>query len=123
MFGSVVRSFVRPGRRPARGRLRLAVEALDERITPSIDQQFDPVALGGSTLSTSEGWFNFTGEAAQSFTVGATGVLSEVDLYIYRATGNTGDLVLDIRATDANGIPTTAAGQQLLTTSVPASAV
>src|SRR3954453_17438281 len=111
MFGSAVRNLVRPGHRPARGRRPLAVEGLDERITPSVDQVFDPAAMGGVTLSTNVGYYNTTAEAAQTFAVGASGTLTEVDLYLYRFSGTIGDLIVDIRGTQANGLPTAAAGE------------
>lgn len=81
------------------------------------------MAFGGWNLSTSVAYFNFTSEAAQTFTVGITGTLTEVDLFAYRFSGSIGDLIVDIRGTQANGLPTTGAGQELLTTTVPASSV
>src|SRR6476469_10984378 len=124
MFGSVVRNLVRPGRRPARGRRLLSVESLDERITPSIDQVYDPT---GRTVFVSAGLgsINTDQQRAQTFTVGRTGVLSEVDVYVFRFFHNTdhGDLILDLRALQADGRPTSNAGGELLSVTIPATSV
>src|SRR5262249_36628157 len=65
--------------------------------------------------------FNATSEAAQTFTVGMTGTLTEVDLYAFRFSGTVGDLILDIRGTQPNGLPNTS--PNLLTTTIPAASV
>src|SRR4051812_6514704 len=124
MFGSVVRNSVRPSRRPGRGRRPLSVEALDERITPTVDQVYDPT--GRTTfVSAGLGSINTDQQRAQTFTVGRTGVLSEVDVYAFRFFRNTthGDLTLDLRATQPDGRPTSNAGGELLSVTIPATSV
>jgi VCBS repeat-containing protein len=123
MFGSVVRNSVRPSRRPARGRRPLSVEALDERITPTVDQMYDPtgrttfVSAGLGSISTDQ-------QRAQTFTVGRTGVLSEVDVYVFRFFNTDhGDLTLDLRALQPDGRPTSNAGGELLSVTIPATSV
>src|SRR4051812_24871332 len=114
MIGSAVRNFVRPSRRPARGRRPLAVEGLEVRITPSIDQVYDPT--GRTTIvSAGLGSINTDQQRAETFTVGRTGVLTEVDVYAFRFFNTThGDLTLDLRATQPDGRPTSNAGGELL---------
>jgi VCBS repeat-containing protein len=115
---------VRTLRRPRKNRIvRLFAESLEAREVPSLDQVFDPSQYGGTIMSTSCAYFNTNQEEAQTFTVGVTGTLTGVDVYISRFSGNTGPLILDIRGCQASGAPTSGANQVLLTTSVPASAV
>ena len=101
MFGSAVRNLVRPARRPARGRPVLAIEPLDAAhhaqrqhrsgVRPDRSHRFVSAGLGS---------INTDQQRAQTFTVGRTGTLSEVDVYVFRFFHNTdhGDLVLDLRA-------------------------
>jgi hypothetical protein len=128
MFRYVFRPFARPtnrttARRPTRT-ASLKVEALDDRITPSLDQVFDPPASGSNNyFSTSAAWFNTNQEEAQTFTCGMTGTLAEVDLYISRFdSNNVGDLIVDIRACQADGRPTST-GDPLASATVPAASV
>src|SRR3954453_14690288 len=117
MFGSPPRTLRRPRKSRA---ARLVAEALEARDVPSLDQVFDPTQYGGTIMASSVAYFNTNQEIAQTFTVGVTGVLTEVDLYMSRWSGGTNPLILDIRGTQADGRPTSGAGQQLLTTSIPA---
>lgn len=129
MFGTIFRrgratGARRPGRVRPRPSPRLVVENLEAREVPALDQVLDPTALtGGVTLSTSVSSINTDQEWAQTFTVGMSGVLSQVDLYMRRFSGDTGPFVMDIRATQADGRPTSAAGQELLTVTVPAAQI
>jgi Cadherin-like len=129
MFSSLARHFVRPSPRaqsrprPARS-ATLTLEPLDNRITPSLDQVFDPLASGSNNyFATSCAYFNTSQEEAQTFTCGLTGTLAEVDLYISRFDSNdVGDLIVDIRACQADGRPTSA-GDPLASVTVPATSV
>jgi|SRR6516165_7137601 hypothetical protein len=55
---------------------------------------------------------------AQTFTVGVDGTLAQVDLQIYKNSGTTGDVVLDIRPT-INGSPDPYNGNILYETVIP----
>ena len=124
MFGSAVRPLFRSiPSRTARRRPVLALEALDARITPSLDQVYDPT---GATTITGAGFAstNTDQERAQTFQVGITGVLTEVDVFAYRFFNTfNGDLILDIRGTQADGRPTSGSDQVLLTTTIPSASV
>jgi hypothetical protein len=101
----------------------LSVLGLEARITPSVDQVYDPTGAnpywGGGFSYLDPGQ-----ERAQTFQVGTTGVLTQVDVWVYRFFNDVhGDLVLDIRATQPSGAPTSTAGGQLLTTTMASTAV
>lgn len=117
------RNIIRGSRRPRKPHRRLGLEALDVRIVPALDQVFDPAAYTGAYLSGGVAYFNTNQEIGQTFTVGVTGILTQVDLYIYKWEGTIGDLVLDIRGTRPDEAPTSPAGHQLITTSVPPASV
>jgi hypothetical protein len=69
--------------------------------TPILDQSFDPVpATLTPFLGLGPGSFG-----AQTFTVGMTGVLTEVDVFIQRNGPILSDLYLDVRPV-INGVPT-----------------
>ena len=125
MFGSAVRSLVRPGRRPARGRRPLAVEALDDASRPAVDQVYDPTRAHRSSSAPAWAASTRTSSEAQTFTVGRTGVLTEVDVYVFRFYHNTdhGDLILDLRALQPDGRPTSNSGGVLLSATIPATSV
>jgi len=124
MLGTFVKHFARPTTPRARGRRpALAVEALDARITPSVDQVYDPTGAS-PIVGAGLGSINTDQQRAQTFEVGKTGVLTEVDVYVYRFFNTEhGDLILDIRGTQADGRPTSDADQVLLTTTLPATSV
>ena len=72
-----------------------------------VDQSYVP-SLGSGTgnLSAGFGSINPSQERAQSFTVGLSGDLVRVEVYIHRFSGTSGNLVADIRPVDASGHPT-----------------
>jgi hypothetical protein len=63
-----------------------------------------------------------TQSLAQTFTVGLSGLLAEIDLQISKNTGATGDLAFTIRTT-SGGLPNTDDGQSLFTTVIPLSSI
>ena len=106
MFGSAVRSLVRPSHPGVRRRPALAVETLDDRITPSWTRcSTPPPPAAPDYFDTSCTYFNSDQQEAQTFTVGKTGTLTEVDLYVSGSTPPLGDLIVDVRACQANGRP------------------
>ena len=120
---------VHPSRRSAlsigRRTAHLSVQTLEDRTVPStLDQIFDPPASGSPNIfATSCAYFNTNQEEAQTFTVGLTGTMAEVDLFISRFnTNNIGDLIVDIRACQADGRPTSTGGP-LASITVPAASV
>lgn len=123
MFAKIVRGLVGPTVRRPRRSIRPVLEALDVRVVPVVDQVFDPGQYGSPYLSAGVAYYNTNQEIGQTFTVGVSGTLTQVDLYIYKWEGTVGDLVLDIRGTRPDGRPTAVAGQQLITTSVPPTSV
>jgi hypothetical protein len=102
----------------------LQIDGLESRIVPALDQIFDPEAIVSQYyFATSCAYFNTDQEEAQTFTVGMSGTLSEVDLYLSTFSGSIGDLIVDIRACQGDGRPTSGAGQQLVSVTIPAATV
>ena len=124
MFANFVRGLIGINKRPRRT-CRLAIEALEAREVPAVDQVFDPVVQGSGNVASGFATFNTDQERGQTFNVGLTGILSQVDVYVRRfaGSGNVGDLILDIRGTQADGRPTTGTGNHLVRASLPATAV
>jgi hypothetical protein len=68
---------------------------------PILDQSFDPVPANQTPFL----GIGLDSSGAQTFTVGITGILTEVDVFIQRNGPILSDLHLDVRPT-INGIPT-----------------
>jgi formylglycine-generating enzyme len=60
---------------------------------------------------------------AQTFTIGATGVLAEIDLFVKHFVPTRGSLIMELRRADAEGIPTTNSDGVLCSVSVDANSV
>jgi tetratricopeptide (TPR) repeat protein len=60
---------------------------------------------------------------AQTFTIGATGVLTEIDVFVKHFVPTRGSLVMELRRADAEGIPTTNGGGVLCSASADAKSV
>ena len=79
----------------------LALNAIQARATPVLDQAFDARATGNT------GGFSITGGQIlyQTFTVGVEGTLDSIDLQVYQlSTSPVGDLVVALLGTSA-GVP------------------
>jgi PEP-CTERM motif len=92
------------------------------------DQGFDPT--GSITVFSGFGGANTNQYRAQTFQVGLTGTLSEVDVFVHRFSSSPtgGNLVLEIRRQTSSGVPSDASADSLLTmliasTSIGTSAV
>jgi MYXO-CTERM domain-containing protein len=90
--------------------------------TVVFDQGFDPT--GNANLYAGFGGLNTNQYRAQTFQVGITGTLSEVDVYLIRqgsATG--GNLVFEIRKQTSAGVPSNVPTDTLVQISIPSTSV
>lgn len=96
--------------------LVLAVSGTGAHAAPILDQSFtvNPVNRGAAVYALIS--------RAQTFTVGMSGVLSQVDLQLGRAAGTTADLTVEVRRT-SSGLPLLGAGDLLGTATVTAAQV
>ncbi len=95
--------------------------ATPEPETAELDQSFEPAPeFGSHWRGLQVGRQNV--ESAQTFTVGTTGILTQVDVQLGIEAGSlgTGDVLLDIRPTDTAGNPETDNASALITAVIPA---
>jgi hypothetical protein len=84
----------------------------------TLDQSFDPVPANSNPFL----GLGLDNSGAQTFTVGITGILTEVDVYLVRNGPILSDLHLDIRPT-INGVPTADDSAALGSVTVPVPAL
>ena len=84
---------------------------------PVIDQANDTNKSGTTLVATFAGFIS-PGDRANTFTVGISGLLTQVDLEIQRNAAATDDLLVEIRATTA-GAPVDDSGSILSSATVP----
>jgi hypothetical protein len=102
--------------------LLMAAFPLTGRATIVFDQGFDPT--GKATVFAGFGGVDTNQYRAQTFQVGITGALNEVDVYVIRQTSITGgNLVLEIRKQDGSGLPSNVAADTLLQVLIPSTSV
>jgi hypothetical protein len=83
----------------------------------TLDQAFDP--SGSITLSAGFGGINTNQERAQTFQVGRTGTLTEIDVYSRRVSAPGGNFMIEVRRTDAAGAPSNDPADLLLQKAIP----
>ena len=96
--------------------LVLAVSGTAANAAPILDQSYtvSPVNFGAAVF--------VQNSRAQTFTAGVSGLLSQVDLQLWRETGTTADLTVEVRRT-SSGLPLLGAGDLLGTATVTAAQV
>src|SRR5260221_244361 len=97
----------------------LSVFASSALAAPILDQSFVPVF--GESGSSNTGVIS-TADQAQTFTVGATGVLSKVDVFISKGSPPGKNLLFDVRPT-VGGVPVESDTMVLAVASVPGPSV
>lgn len=87
---------------------------------PVLDQQYDPGSSGGSAVVGELPQFNLVFDIAQTFTVGLSGLLTSIDVFMVKGNNPTENVTLEIQ-TSAGGIHSSA-GTGLGSASLPPSA-
>jgi hypothetical protein len=84
-----------------------------------LDQGFDPT--GQITVASGIGGINTNQYRAQTFQVGLSGTLGEVDVYMRRfpTSGIGGNMIFEIRRQTASGVPSDVSSDSLLSIPIP----